>query len=67
VSAQVELDVACPDHETVAGTVQEIVLYVRVVRDHLTTRDVLGKRRARADRKEGRDGRRENAEPNQQP
>jgi len=27
----------------------------------------LGKRRARADCKEGRDGRRENAEPNQQP
>src|SRR2546430_9814654 len=49
------------------GQFRRSFFYVRVVRDHLTTRDMLSKRRARADRKEGRDGRHEDAEPNQRP
>ena len=67
VAAEVELDVASTDHETVARTVEQIVLDVGVVRDHLAARDVRGERRAHAKRRERNDRRRENTKANQQP
>src|SRR6266566_90495 len=65
--AEVEPDVARPDHETIAGAVQEIVFHMRVMRDHLAAGDVLGERRARTDRKQDSGRSCENAKPNQQP